>query len=193
MLKKLGDDWGSYGRLRLINLSNAENNASFIPYLKEALALIERTHPRHYRRIERETWFIINGSNALKSGGVYVRQIRACHIDFSLFTTEMPQTDEREWWIAALATGLIHEATHGHLMSRGIPYNKKTRVRCERICNQEEQRLSARLHGERYSFESLVRPFDEARWYPYWNISPWQKWKAAFRHVRGEKDEGPKR
>ncbi len=45
----------------------------------------------------------------------------------------------------AVATVLIHEATHAELAARGIPYQGNTRVRHEKACLRAELRFLARL------------------------------------------------
>jgi hypothetical protein len=51
-----------------------------------------------------------------------------------------------EWWVALMASIIVHESTHGHLFSRRIPYNVETRSRVERICVAEQQRFAEKLH-----------------------------------------------
>jgi len=171
-----------YGRIAVTDISKGKNTyPSFAESTIDALRLIETVDLRRFRVVERELAFIVN--EELLSAGRYYQPLRSCSCDFSQYQFDKKH-EHYEWWLAYHAGLIVHEATHGRLMSLYFPYTKKTRLQIERICHAEQRRFVARLPSERYDFaRDLVGPFDETRWHSYWNQSRWQYFTAIARRI----------
>jgi hypothetical protein len=177
-----------YKGIRLADFNgDTSDDEAFIACTLDALKLIEERDPRRFRRIQRELRYITN--SVILSGGQYRRADRECKVNFTyyqkgakgLLTLDGREHENYLWYLAFYAATLIHEATHGHLMSAGFPYAPQYRLRLERICHMEEKRFVARLSSEDYDFRSLIPPFDEARWRRSWNRSWWHNARLTFR------------
>ena len=129
-------------RICAINVNSKTNADAFANHVEKALEMIRTVDPRRFRRVTNELRFIIN-NELWGSTGCYVRGIRACIIDYGRYDF----TQDEQWYLVELARLIVHEATHGHLRSRGIPQSKKYRIRVERVCRAEENRFSRRLGG----------------------------------------------
>lgn len=160
---------------------NNPNAIAFFKYIKAALRLIRSQDQRRFRTVQREIKTIIN---VFKLGpiGNYLAPIRACALDFCYFP--LPQnSDQREIYVVFWASVIVHEATHGRLMSLNIPYNKLTRSRVERICCNETRHFVLRVESlkpEWYGLADELAPkFDQARWEEYWNSKAIRRWFRA--------------
>jgi hypothetical protein len=186
-----------YKGIRIVDLNfDDTDDQAFIACTLDALRLIEEHAPRHFRRIQREVRYIVNQD--LSTGGQYLRVFRQCIVDFPRYQDYSegsldPRCREGEdylWYLAYYAATLVHEATHGHLYSRGMPYLRETRVRIERICHTEEERFVARLPDEDYDFPSLIKPFDETKWNSYWNRTRRQEINLRFARIQKNRIRG---
>lgn len=149
------------------------------------LLLIEAVDPRRYRRIQRVVRSIENRS--IHRSGQYTVKDRAVEINFALFDTDWsdPASSDYEWYLASYAALLIHEATHGELIYRGVPYTRTTRGFSERICVTESQRFAARLRSERFDFaRDLVDEYKPEDWHDVWNQTFRQSIKADMERIR---------
>lgn len=157
-----------YGSVRILSIRVGENHQveAFVKLAEESLALIERIDPAAYRMVEREICYLMD--TYLPSVGQYHRSSRVCKINFKHFRVD-PTLPEYEWWIAIFACTIVHEAMHGRLFSMGIPYNKQTRERIERLCVLREQQFANRWKSDNYDSATLVTPFDASHWQPSWN------------------------
>jgi len=145
-------NWGSVKR--------PERKEVFVLTTKRALELLERSDERRFQRVQREIKYIVNEVVA-SSGGEYGFDIKRCSIDFDRYNVQL-HSGHYEWHVAQYASFIVHEATHGHLFSRGIPYSKKTRGRVERLCCIEQRRFAQKLHSDTYNFSAdLVPDCDE--------------------------------
>jgi hypothetical protein len=147
--------------------------ASFRETIKSSLRLIREIDFRRYRRVCREIAWIVNRVTGSSSGADYYRSIRTCNIEF---TDAVGETQDIR--IAIYACVLIHEATHGALDSRGIPYAAYNRVKIERLCVTEQNRFAARLTAidpERYPEERLHETFIAGHWHADWTATPTQR------------------
>src|SRR5271156_1694721 len=104
----------------------------------DALDLIRKYDPRRYRRVVRYIKYVVN--RPLISTGNFERTRRMCNVDYNKqFAKSSP------WNLYRFACLLIHEATHGQLLAKGLAYNDKTWERTERLCHLEEYRFIHRI------------------------------------------------
>ncbi|MCB8932531.1 MAG: hypothetical protein M9921_07065 [Fimbriimonadaceae bacterium] len=127
----------------------------FVFWTKLALDLVESADPRRMARIQRELDYIVD--TELSSLASYTAG-RICNVDFTKFEVAR----QPEWLLPMYASSIIHEATHGTLYARGLPYTKRNRLRIERICRAEENRFLSQV-STRWG-ENLRRPFDPGDW-----------------------------
>jgi hypothetical protein len=152
------------------------DDAEFITRTKQALDLIEEKDPRRFRRVQTEIRFIVN--KELNASGQYGRATRCCFVDFGRY----PFHTHPDWYLLLYAGTIVHEATHGALCSRGIPYTLGNREQIERICHAEQHRFLMRVKPAWREY--LVDQFDPSRWHFSWHASRWAKLQALFRRVR---------
>jgi hypothetical protein len=91
---------------------------------------------------------------------------------------------DREYLIGRYARRLVHEATHGELFARGIPYEGELRPRVERLCVREEQRFVLHLTFTHPDLaERLYREFDPSLWKWSWTATPFQRLVAQIKRI----------
>jgi tetratricopeptide (TPR) repeat protein len=113
---------------------------AFLDLTRQAMALIKSLDARRYRRVCRYLRYIAN--TPLLSRGQYGRRLKICRVDYAKhFHSTHGQKNRRDF-----AGLLIHEATHGLLFEKSIPYDKETWERVERLCHLEAYRFA--LHFE---------------------------------------------
>ena len=125
------------------------------------------------------------------SRGQYGRTLRVCRVDYArnFNSIQYPQRNVREY-----AEALIHEATHGLLFEKGIPYDEKNWERIERLCHLESYRFA--LHFEPGYADLFPGPYDPKghRW--QWESSFQTRlaaWLKRFRAAeRANKQSSPK-
>src|SRR5258708_5015760 len=103
------------------------------------MALIKSLDARRYQRVCRRIRYIVN--RELISGGNFERRSKICNVDFVGYLTSADPLQN----LRAYARLLVHEATHGLLFEKGIPYDKLTRERVERLCRLEDFRFAQRF------------------------------------------------
>jgi tetratricopeptide (TPR) repeat protein len=152
----------------------------FLNLTRQAMALIKSLDSRRYHRVCRQLDYIVN--TELISGGNFDWKLKICHIDFSKHLT----SDDPLWNLRGYARLLIHEATHGFLFEKGIPYDKETRERVERLCHLEEYRFALRF--EPGYADTYPDPFKTEYYRWYWDSSGqvrgaafWKRLLEAFR------------
>ena len=118
---------------------NPETFPHSVKALNEALELIEQNDPRRFKRVKNEIRSIVQMPVA--ESGSYSRLTRACTIDLRHF----PLTETPKFALVLLAGLIVHEATHGHLFSKGIMHTKKVFQRTETACWKEEVRFALKL------------------------------------------------
>jgi hypothetical protein len=70
------------------------------------------------------------------------------------------------------ASLLVHEATHGVIRARSIPYSTELRSRIEQLCVREEERFLSKVEIVQPDAVRLIdKRFDESRWNELWNES----------------------
>jgi hypothetical protein len=94
--------------------------------LAEALDLLKTYSPQRYNRVRRSIrGVLIFGRN--DEHGSYHKKWRICELNETFVAN--PETTA-----TAVASTLVHEATHGWLFDLGIPYDERLRHRIELIC-----------------------------------------------------------
>jgi len=174
LLLRYGQTDGVCHGIRLLDLNGRKFDdpgwtALFVRLTSDALHLIERTDPRRMRVLRREIRLITNATTSPDVGGTYTAGIRECCIDFDRQFRDDgvldPDDVDYEWYVAQIASLLIHEATHGRIEGHGVPYRKHNRLRVERACHREQERFVRRLQSENWTFdESFLSPFNPATW-----------------------------
>ena len=100
-----------------------EDEEKFFDLAAKALGKIESVDARRYKRVKQ----YINSIAYAKSGeDAYIKELR------SFFVDTIQQN------IEDFACSIVHEATHGYLLSKGFPYEEATAERHERICVKEQ-------------------------------------------------------
>ena len=146
--------------------------------------MVQDTDPRRFVRVRRHIRWIVKHIAFDRGGGAeYIAQTRACNIEFR----EPDSDSDYPYWIAWYASVLVHEATHGVINSRGIPYSPEMRVRIERLCVTEQNRfLRVLARSDPETAAHLHREFDESRWYSSWHATFGQRLSEIFRAFRSK-------
>ena len=170
----------SIGGIVLVGMGRTDrSNDAFQQVTEDALQLIKTHDPRRFRCLQRELTYIVNG--ILPTYGKYIRQTRSCEIDFDKYKVRRGM-EHYDWYLAYYASVIVHEATHGRLHSLGIPYNKHTRSRIERLCHCEQKRFARHLPPV-YDYTTLISEFNEADWHPSWNTTFRQKLEWIVKQI----------
>ena len=126
----------------------------------QALRLLRDRDPRRHQRVVRYLKRIY--LCPLFSLGLYQHESQLCLVHFSRLV-EYYGSDcgsDREQLAIRLAGVLVHEATHGRLLSLGIEYEGDARARSEEICFAEEGRALLRLSHEESNEDLELPKFD---------------------------------
>lgn len=102
--------------------------------LREALELLKTCDPYRYKRVLAQFDKIL--AHAMPARGRFVPALRRCVLDDTFVATG--RIDE-------IAATIVHEATHGELLRRGVGYNQAIRGRVEAICVRQELAFAARI------------------------------------------------
>jgi hypothetical protein len=152
----------------------------FREILLAALRLLHVSDSRRFRRVQVYIRYIVNLTLG-HPGAQYDYKTRTCRIDFE----EPNGNADHDFYIGFHACNLVHEATHGEIEARGIPYDGEFRCRIERLCVQEENRFVQRLRDAGFvAAERLGRDFDESDWDFSWNASRKDRVVALFKRLR---------
>jgi hypothetical protein len=165
-----------------IILADTLESPLFRSAVPSALKLIKDLDRRRFRRLQRYIAWIVN-CPLLYGGGQYHYPTRTCRLDIEKATPE-PDSD---YAAAAVASILIHEATHGVLRARGIGYSAQLRSRVEHCCVREQNRFLARLAISRPDIAKFYhREFVESRWHRSWTATGLQRLFDLIRRLRRE-------
>ena len=162
---------------------------SFEHTIAAALQLVREHDPRRYKRITRHINWIVNEFSH-SQGLEYNPRIRVCSVEFC-----EPEGVNQELLAAVYACSLVHEATHGVISDREIPYDGEDRRRIERLCVAEQNRFASRLAQAdpvRFPLELLRMGFDESAWMPAWTTSRFEKALRLFSRARRDWNAGPR-
>jgi hypothetical protein len=163
-----------------IILADTQDSALFRSAAPSALQLIKNLDMRRFRRLQRYIKWIVNCPLPY-GGGQYHYPTRTCRLDIEKTTPE----PDPEYAAAAVASTLIHEATHGVLRARAIGYSPQLRSRVEHCCVREQNRFIARLSTSRPDIATFLhREFTESRWHRSWTATRLQSLADVFRRLR---------
>ena len=163
-------------RFEGIIISDPDDNVSFRKTVLAALLLIKDLDPRRFRRIQAFVKWVVNVPLAY-GGGEYSYSTRTCRLDFEKSVWE----PHANYASAICARMLVHEATHGVINARRIPYSRQLRSRIERLCVREEQRfLSLIAQSQPQVAKAVWHDFDESQWHESWTDSRSQSLSAIF-------------
>jgi hypothetical protein len=115
--------------------------------VEEALKLIKQYDPLRYARILRDNkriWISIR----LSGGGEFNPISRICHLDKRYVAKSSTQ---------AIASVIVHEATHGYPCLLKMGYTEKLRYRIEQICSRQELIFARRLPDSESLCKNLER------------------------------------
>lgn len=148
--------------------------------LLAALRLLKETDPRRYARVSTRLSWVVSTTLSRHGTAEYRHATRTCAIDF---LEPSPEYDS-EFLIGWYACTLVHEATHGEIRHRGIPYTRELRSRIERLCVREEQRFVTRLTLTRPDLaDRLYYEFDAANWKWSWSATRGERFRAELRRI----------
>jgi hypothetical protein len=162
---------GQYAGIKIV-----ERHASgvFLTRTVEALELLKRTDPRRFGRVQNHLKYIVRDELAF-AAACYDYRRQACRVDFArLHFDKHPKV--APMFYAGL---LVHEATHGVLRKRGIPYNEHNRERIERLCRREDYRF--KRHFNRKLADKHMERFPEEFYQRSWSTSWWQRTLALWK------------
>jgi hypothetical protein len=124
-----------------------KSEAPLLDKVEVALQLIEQYDPVRYRRIRRDIDRIwING--LIGALGSFDKSLKLCNLDRKFVETSDP---------AAIASTIVHEATHGHPCLRKLGYPEALRHRIEQVCFRQEIAFGRRLPDGEVVIEQAER------------------------------------
>jgi hypothetical protein len=140
--------------------------------IEEALRLIKENDPLHYslvlKNLDRIWVRLIPSAEAH-----YSSSLRACVFDERLIRRETISTE-------AIASIIVHEATHARLESYGIAYEEGKRPRIEAICVRRERSFVSKLRQKETLNANIARSLEWlAEDHDYYS-------DASFRHRETE-------
>jgi len=146
--KKQYDSWTLYS----VNRDEADD---YFSTCEGALQLLFKYDPRRYLRVKK---FLKNIALAPVPSG-FSKCSESCFLDH--FNSARQD---------AFAADLVHEATHGYLLAKGLSYDANRR-RHEQICLKEEQRSAERLFaGTNAHLPEEQREAWRREWRSQWKI-----------------------
>jgi hypothetical protein len=163
----------SFEGIRISDLGSGKQSPAFRETIIAALDLVKRLDPRRFQRVRRHIDWIVN-TVSTDGGARYVSRSRTC--EFDLEDPVCLGAASHEFRTGWCASSLVHEATHGLIASKGIPYTAALRGRIEAVCVAEEHRFLNRLAAVNPELARELRcEFDESRWHASWQTSPFQE------------------
>lgn len=132
---------GYHAGICIVDISLAKYATNdFFRRTQQALDLIAKVDPKRFQRVQRELEFIVHSELAFAAAS-YTRRPPTCKIDFT--RRDFGKKPKTELWIYAAL--IVHEATHGEIYRRGVPYSKANKLRIERLCDVEAARFLRRI------------------------------------------------
>lgn len=141
--------------------------------VEAALELVRLHDPLRYKRITRDLeriWVC----GLIGACGQYDEAVRMCRLDAKYVETSTPE---------AVASTIVHEATHGHPCMRKIGYPEALRHRIEQICFRQEILFAEKLPSAAEEVAGVRRNMARAEdfWTDegFWKRRPEQEEAAA--------------
>jgi hypothetical protein len=157
-----------------------KRNLLFRDTLLAALQFIQSHDPRRFARVKRHISWVVNCDLELGMAAEYNYDTRTCALDFQ----EPEPNSDRSVAVGTYARRLIHEATHGAVLERGIAYSPDLRARVEALCVAEENRFVCRVaRSEPELADRLRREFDPSDWDTVWTASRWKRALAVLQQT----------
>jgi len=140
------------GKITILNGAMPGHRDEFPAQVILALRLLDQQDPRRAQMV-RNNLRVILDAPIISSLGQYGHEQRLCLVNYDALKTDCvggyPLDDRIQAMLTIeLASLLVHEATHGRLLSRGIAYTNESWMQCERICFAEEARFRNRVCGD---------------------------------------------
>jgi hypothetical protein len=162
----------------IILIDDGKNTPQLRETFATALEIIQRRDLRRYKRVLAHIRRIMNFPIGYAGAG-YIPHLRAYATSFESAPSEATIRKKAILYAASL----VHEATHGLLCARKIPYNTRTRERIERLCTKEEHRFLSHV----LTRDSLTKISDYIRYDPHayrkrWSLSFWQRSIEGLRY-----------
>jgi len=161
-----------------------KNTLHFRETFASALEGLRHTDPRRYERVRLYIRYIMNFPIGY-SGAGYIQHLKAFATSFQPPPSEAAVRKSAIWY----ASMLVHEATHGLLHARNIPFNSRSRERVEQLCSKEEHRFLDRagLTPESLAKIKSLRSYHPELYRKRWSSSPWRLFRESFRYTKQEK------
>jgi hypothetical protein len=173
-----------YDGIRIVDRSHRKDlQRDFVLRTCQALDLVALRDPRRYRRIRKYLHFIVHRELAFATAKYY-RWPSACIVDFGKLSEDLLRERPVRDLCFHLAATLIHEATHGFLLSRPLKKTSDGPTRMERICIIEEMRFAARVSPKfRDAYRNVYS--DWSRWRQRYEARPrLLSWRGFVAHMR---------
>ncbi len=157
------------------------------PFFREtfaaALQILQQRDPRRHKRVLRHVRRIMNFPVGY-SGAGYIQHLKAYATSFQPPPAEAGIHKLAIWQ----ASMLVHEATHGFLYARKIPYTTRRRERIEQLCSTEEHRFLDRvgLTPESLAKVKSIRRYHPELYQKRWSSPFWRRVKEAIRYTKRE-------
>ena len=151
--------------------NNDEMDQRSLDRIDAALCLIRLHDPRRFRRLVSDVQGIFAFGHETTRAASFVPSLRWCVIT-------IPDACGDDVTPEALATTLVHEATHARLIGRGLSYARALRKRTEVLCAKQELAFARRLPDA----QELVARI-EAR-VAQWSTTSEEYWSDAFHGKR---------
>jgi len=145
-----------YGGFRVYHGALSGRAAALsVETIRESLALIQKTDPRRFARLQRHFACII--AARLKGDSDYFPLGRTCLVNPLSFLRHPSQ----EGRARALAISLVGQSTRAAVLSKAPVLGPRHPRRLSRICLTEEIRFARRLADPTTDWEPLIRARDE--------------------------------
>lgn len=121
---------------------SASLDTEFEDSVRGALRLVEQSDPLRFARITQSIRYVrsavwLPGTTAAQ----YVRSSRVCEMEW----TKIRVPDDPQLTVFYTAVTLVHEATHGLLIRRGVAHTPSRRSRIEDVCRSQEAQFIRHL------------------------------------------------
>jgi hypothetical protein len=156
---------------------NPRTSASYKAAIAAGLNVLARTDPIRSRRVSSQIRTIVNSPSPW--GYSYCLPLRLCTLDACVCSLELTGFREEEHPDLSarfLASILVHEATLGHLVKRGVLPTRANLDRFDQVRQREAQRFMRRLGMAR-------TPWDPERLLPLPSGTRWRLARGVVRRA----------